>query len=153
VTSFPLDAHVTGACFLGETAAFALGDGRVALWRSVDEHHEAVAHAGAVQVFAQDSDHLYTGGDDGRLLRIDASGATEGVADEKGKWIDALAVSPTGMVAWSAGRSVKVLSKTGEAKGISAPSSVRGLAFAPKGVRLAFAHNGGASLWFPNAAA
>ena len=30
---------------------------------------------------------------------------------------------------------------------------LRGLAFAPKGYRIAYAHNGGASLWFPNASA
>ena len=31
-----------------------------------------------------------------------------------------------------------------------APSTVRGIAFTPKGYRLAFAYYGGASLWFPN---
>ena len=33
------------------------------------------------------------------------------------------------------------------------PSSAGGLAFAPKGLRLAIAHYNGATLWFPNAAA
>ncbi|HEV3248892.1 MAG TPA: WD40 repeat domain-containing protein [Beijerinckiaceae bacterium] len=151
VTSFSLDAHVSGACFLGETVGFALGDGRVVL-RLGEEAREIAAHAGAVQVFAHDADALYTGGDDGRLLRIEASGTVETIADEKGKWIDALALSPAGALAWSAGRSVKARDKTGAVKEITAPSSVRGLAFAPKGYRLAYAHNGGASLWFPNAA-
>ena len=36
---------------------------------------------------------------------------------------------------------------------LAAPSSVRGLAFLPKGYRLAISHYNGASLWFPNAAA
>ncbi|MFI5014410.1 MAG: WD40 repeat domain-containing protein [Hyphomicrobiales bacterium] len=151
VTSFELGAHVTGACFLGESAAFALGDGRVVLRRGAEEAREIAAHDGAVQVFAHDLEALYTGGDDGRLVRTDASGATETLADEKGKWIDAVALSPAGALAWSAGRTVKVLDKSGEIKGMTAPSSVRGLAFAPKGHRLAYAHNGGASLWFPKA--
>src|SRR5665213_3730280 len=53
-------------------------------------------------------------------------------------------------LAGSAGKVIKVLEKSGEIKEMTAPSSVRGLAFAPKGHRLAYAHNGGASLWFPN---
>jgi WD40 repeat protein len=150
VTSFELGAHVSGACFLGETVGFALGDGRVVL-RLGEEAREIAAHAGAVQVSTRDAKALFTGGDDGRLLRIDASGAVETLADEKGKWIDAVALSPSGALAWSAGRSVKVLQKDGKLKEMTAPSSVRGLAFAPKGYRLAYAHNGGASLWFPNA--
>jgi WD40 repeat protein len=152
VTSFELGAHVTGACFLGETLAFALGDGRVVLRRG-EETREVGAHDGAVQVFANDSNTLFTGGDDGLVTCTDAAGATETIADEKGKWIDALALSPAGALAWSAGKQVKVRDKSGEIKEITAPSSVRGLAFAPKGHRLAYAHNGGASLWFPNAAA
>src|SRR5665213_2544243 len=93
VTSFELGAHVTGAAFLGEVAAFALGDGKVVL-RDGEDTSEIAAHGGAVQVFAGDSKVLYTGGDDGRLVRIDASGASETIAEEKGRWIDAVALSP-----------------------------------------------------------
>ena len=153
VTSLSLDAHVTAACFLGERSAFALGDGRVVLATSAEERQEIAAHEGAVQVATHDAAHLYTGGDDGLLKCIDAKGAQETLADEKGKWIDAVALSPSGAIAWSAGRAVKLREKSGETKGITAPSSVRGLAFAPKGYRIAYAHNGGASLWFPNAQA
>jgi WD40 repeat protein len=156
VTDFELGAHVTGACFLDETALFALGDGRVVLRPPDAEAREIALHDGAVLVFAHDAKALYTGGDDGRLVRIDAAGESRLIADEKGKWIDAVALSPSGALAWSAGRSVKVADKarisgkTGKLKEVTAPSSVRGLAFAPKGHRLAYAHNGGASLWFPN---
>jgi WD40 repeat protein len=41
----------------------------------------------------------------------------------------------------------------GEVRSFEAPSTVAGLCFAPKGLRLAIAHYNGASLWFPNAAA
>jgi WD40 repeat protein len=155
VTDFALHAHVTGAGFLGETALFALGDGRIVLRPAAGEASEIAPHDGAVQVFVHDEEALYTGGDDGRLIRSDAQGESRIIADEKGKWIDAVALSPSGALAWSAGRSVKVMEKAGKAKPgktkeMTAPSSVRGLAFAPKGHRLAYAHNGGASLWFPN---
>lgn len=38
----------------------------------------------------------------------------------------------------------------GNVKTLALPSSARGLAFAPKGYRLAVSHIDGASLWFPN---
>lgn len=54
-------------------------------------------------------------------------------------------------MAWSAGKSVRARDPAGNIRTLTAPSSVRGLAFMPKGYRLAIAHYGGASLWFPNA--
>jgi WD40 repeat protein len=150
LTDFELGAHVTGAGFLGDTVVYALGDGRLVRRKSAEEGSEAAAHEGAVLVFAQDRKAVYTGGDDGRLIRSDAAGKSAAIADEKGKWIDAVTLSPSGAIAWSAGRMVKVRDKSGKVKEVTAPSSVRGLAFAPKGHRLGYAHNGGASLWFPN---
>src|SRR5207248_11690114 len=48
---------------------------------------------------------------------------------------------------------VFVRTRKGEERTLEVPSSVGGLAFAPKGFRLAIAHYNGATLWFPNAAA
>ena len=53
--------------------------------------------------------------------------ASETAADEKGRWIDALALSPDGSaLAWSAGKTVKVRDRSGAVKTMTAPSSVRG---------------------------
>ena len=46
-----------------------------------------------------------------------------------------------------------MLTKKGEQRSYEAPSTVAGLAFAPKGFRLAIAHYNGVTLWFPNASA
>ena len=59
----------------------------------------------------------------------------------------------TARVAWSAGKTAHVLTKKGEQRSFEAPSTVAGLAFAPKGFRLGIAHYNGATLWFPNASA
>jgi WD40 repeat protein len=64
--------------------------------------------------------------------------------------VDALALHPSGGVAYASGRKVTALDDKGRAKTWHAPSGARGLAFAPKGYRLAVAHYGGATLWFPN---
>ena len=64
-----------------------------------------------------------------------------------------MAAGPDGAVAWSAGKTAFVRTGKGEAKSLDVPSTVGGLAFAPKGLRLAVSHYNGVSLWFPNAQA
>ena len=87
-------------------------------------------------------------------IATDADGATnELAADDKQRWIDQVALAPDGAVAWSAGKTAHVLTGKGERRARSRrPRPSAGLAFAPKGLRLAIAHYNGATLWFPNAA-
>ncbi len=71
--------------------------------------------------------------------------------DPKRRWIDQVALGPSGAVAWSAGKQAFVQAGKGGERTLEAPSTVGGLAFAPKGLRLAIAHYSGVTLWFPNA--
>jgi WD40 repeat protein len=147
------EAGVVGAAFLGDAPVFALGDGRVLIAGPGEARAVAAHDDGAILVVASDGARLLTGGDDGRVVATDASGRTEIIADEKGKWIDALAARADGTIAWSAGRELRARSPKGEVKTLALPSTCRGVAFFPKGYRLAVAHYNGASLWFPNAGA
>ena len=62
--------------------------------------------------------------------------------------------SRSGRTARSPGRPARRRSRRAkELREFEAPSTVGGLAFLPKGFRLAVAHYNGATLWFPNAAA
>jgi WD40 repeat protein len=111
-------------------------------------------HEGAILASASDGTRVVTGGDDGRLIATDAQGEHRILAtDGKRRWIDQVALGPDGAVAWSAGKVAHVLTGKGEARSFEAPSTVAGLAFFPKGFRLAVAHYNGATLWFPNASA
>ena len=150
VTPLVAGEHVTGAVFLGKTPVLALADGTIRLSggdsaQIVDAHPDA-----AVLVCASDGERLLTGGDDGRLVATRADGSTVEIASEGGRWIDAIAIGPSGSVAWSSGKTVKALDGKGSLRTFAALSSCRGLAFAPKGYRLAISHVDGASLWFPN---
>jgi WD40 repeat protein len=140
-------AHVTAAAFLGHTPALALGDGTILLGETkrIETHPE-----GGILVAAAQGKRLITGGDDGRLVATDGDGVQQEIAKENGRWIDAVAVRDDGALAWAAGRQVRARSAKGEVKSMLAPTSARGLAFAPKGYRLAMAHYNGASLWYPN---
>lgn len=151
VASFSLGAHVTAAAFLDDAPVFALGDGQIAFG---DGARRVVAHPDAAVLCATVAGgRLVTGGDDGRVVAVSADGACETLADEKGRWIDALAGRADGSVAWAAGKQVRARDAKAEVKSWAAPSSVRGLCWASKGYRLAIAHYNGASLWFPNSAA
>ena len=87
------------------------------------------------------------------MVETDADGEHRVLAtDDKKRWIDQVALGPDGAVAWSAGKVAHVRTKKGDVRSFEAPSTVAGLAFAPKGLRLAVAHYNGATLWFPNAA-
>jgi WD40 repeat protein len=141
---------VVGAHFLGRTAAFVLGEEAVILTTPKGEPRRVTVHAGAILATATDGEILVTGGDDGKLVATDVSGAFEiRATDPKHRWIDHIALGPDGAVAWSAGKTAFVQAK--DLREFEAPSTVGGLAFSPKGFRLAIAHYNGATLWFPNA--
>lgn len=150
VVAIDAGAHVTGLAWLGQTAAFALADGGVLLAKDGATHRVEAHPDAAILVAAGDGARLVTGGDDGRVAVTGPDGATATLAGTKGAWIDGLALHPGGAFAFSAGKHVTARDDKGREKAFEAPSSVRGLAFAPKGYRLAMAHYNGATLWFPN---
>ena len=145
---FEAGAHVVAAAFVGRAPMLALADGAVLIGEPEDQKHVDVHPGAAILTAISDGKMLLTGGDDGRVVAIQADGAPQEIADEKGRWIDALAMRGKAY-AWSAGKQVRARDETGTVKTWSAPSTARGLAFQPKGYRLAATHYNGATLWFP----
>jgi WD40 repeat protein len=150
VQAIEAGAEVTGIGWLGTTAALALGDGAVMLAREGETRRVEAHPDSGILVAAAHGKRLLTGGDDGRLVVTTADGNATTLAETGGAWIDALALHPSGAVAYAAGRNVTARDEKGRSKTFEAPSTARGLAFAPKGYRLAVAHYNGVSLWYPN---
>jgi len=149
-----IGAPVTSAYFLKERAAFVCGEEKVALVSQQGEVTNIEVHGGGILCAASDGERIVMGGDDGKVVALDAKGEVAVLAsDPKRRWIDNVAVHGEGSIAWSAGKIAYVKSPKGEEKSLEVPSTVGGLAFAPKGLRLAIAHYNGATLWFPNMAA
>jgi WD40 repeat protein len=141
---------VIAAHFLGNTAAFALAEEAIVLAEPTGEPRTVVVHGGAILAVTANENAILTGGDDGKVTTTNAKGQSRDLAtDPKHRWIDRVAIGPDGAIAWSAGKSVFVQAK--ELRTFEAPSTAGGLAFLPKGFRLAIAHYNGATLWFPNA--
>jgi WD40 repeat protein len=140
--------------FLGEQAAFVGAEENVALVNEAGKISNVTVHGGGILCVASDGARLVMGGDDGKLVALDKKAEVTLLAtDPKRRWIDNVALHPDGAVAWSVGKTAFVRSGKAEDKSFEVPSTVGGLAFAPKGLRLAIAHYNGVTLWFPNMAA
>ena len=146
-------ANIGALHFLKDQAAFVLGEEAILLVAPDGSDKRVSLHAGAILSADSDGKRLVTGGDNGQVAVTDAQGKTRVIAsDEKKRWIDYVALGPDNAIAWSAGKTAFVQTGKGELRTFDAVSTVGGLAFAPKGFRLAVAHYNGVSLWFPNAA-
>ena len=145
---------VTSVHFLGDNAAFIGAEESVAVVDGKGEVSQIAVHGGGILCAATDGTRIVMGGDDGKLVALSAKGEVTLLAtDSKRRWIDNVALHPDGAVAWSAGKTAFIRSGENEEKSLDVPSTVGGLAFAPKGLRLAVAHYNGVTLWFPNMAA
>jgi WD40 repeat protein len=145
-------APVVAAHFLGDAAVFVLGEEALLFVAKDGAERRVPIHGGAILAAASDGDRIITGGDDGKVVSTGADGESTTIAtDPKRRWIDHVAVGPSGTVAWSAGKQAFARAAKGAERVLEVPSTVGGLAFAPKGVRLAIAHYNGVTLWFPNA--
>jgi WD40 repeat protein len=153
VRPIAIGVPVIAVHFLGDKAAFVGAEENVALVNGAGGISRVAVHSGGILCVASDAGRIVMGGDDGKVVSLDAKGEVTTLAtDAKRRWIDNVALHPDGAVAWSAGKVATVRSAKSEEKSFEVPSTVGGLAFAPKGMRLAIAHYNGVTLWFPNMA-
>ena len=155
--SWRLGAYVVGAASTPDGRYFAvgLGDGSVGvldLTNASAGFKTFAAHQGSCLGFAADitGGAFLTGGDDGKLVSTTIAGAHTTIADTGKKWIEHVDAHPaTGVRVYAAGKDAFILGKKDkEARKVSHPSTVGGIAINPKGRRVAVSHYGGVSLWW-----
>ena len=151
VRAVSIGAPVSAVHFLGDSAAFVGAEENIFVVEGEADPAAVSVHGGGILCATSDGKRIVTGGDDGKLVSLNAKGEVSLLAtDAKRRWIDNVALHPDGAVAWSAGKTAFVRGSKAEEKSFDVPSTVGGLAFGPKGLRLAIAHYNGVTLWFPN---
>jgi WD40 repeat protein len=150
VAPFDLSGHCVAAAFLAEIPHFALADGTI--HRLDHGAKSAPAHDGLLcAALTPDGSSLVTGGEDGKVVLSRADGTSAILAEVPRKWITSVATGPQDAVAWATGRTATVRFADGRTKSFDHPRSVEGVAFSPKGMRIAVARYNGATLHFPAA--
>lgn len=149
-TVAPLDlaGHCVSADFVSGIPFFALAEGQVH-WLDHGQK-SAVAHDGLLAAtVALDGKSLITSGEDGRVCALNTAGDVRELASIGRKWINCVAAGPQGAVAFGYGPNAVVRFADGKTRSLTHQRSIEAVAFAPKGMRLAAAHYGGATLHFP----
>ncbi|MHC1789469.1 WD40 repeat domain-containing protein [Solidesulfovibrio sp.] len=148
-------SYVAGCAFSsdGETVAYALGDGRIALFDPETGDTDFVAaHAGAALCLAAAPQGFLSGGDDGRvMLTTPETGARE-LAAFPGQWVEHVAACATGRIlAASVGKQVVLFTGDELVPNLlpELPSTIAGLAASPDGRALAASHYDGVTVYAP----
>jgi len=144
IVEYLLDGHIEYAGFISDLSVFATANGTVQLAGEVLEVHNGLLAA----TLSLDGKKLITGGEDGKVLALDAAGLLHPVGEMKGKWVDKLAAGPQESVAFASGRTIEIALADGTTNTITLERSAEGLAFAPKGMRIAVARYNGVSLYW-----
>ncbi|QFT29966.1 WD domain, G-beta repeat [Labrenzia sp. THAF82] len=148
VAPVEIDGFVVRAGFLKDSAYFASGEGEILLSGQGETRlrpHKAGLLAAVPSI---DGSALVTSGDDGCIYQFGSDGTPVLVAERARKWIDLIATGPSGAVAFASGRTAWVHLADGREKEFAHERAVGGLAFAPKGTRLAVSRYDGATMWW-----
>jgi len=151
--SWTFDAPVVAIAFDAEgIGAFGLGDGTLRTFTDGEDIQTIEGHNGALLALAAHPvSGFISGGDDGRLVHTDNNAARELLA-VKNRWIENVAASTeTGLIACTAGKTAIILSGQ-EQTVLTHATTAAGVAFDPKGRRVAVAHYNGASMWWAKSA-
>ncbi|OUI96578.1 hypothetical protein HK13_12975 [Acetobacter indonesiensis] len=156
-----IDGHITGCAASRDNQRFAFttAEGDVIVAHRGDLTDAAswptyAVHDGSALTITADTDPhgFLTGGDDGRLCRIDMHGEIEELGKTR-RWVEHVIsyVDPkNAYIAASSGKQVELRDATGRTvlKTLEHPSSVTGIVFDGKGKRIAASHYNGTSMWY-----
>ena len=144
---FRLGIPVINAVTVGNSIAVGFGDGTVRIFSSGKSSKPIKAHKGIVLCMAKDGDHILTGGDDGRFLRISLDGNINEISNFGTRWVDHV-TSKNGSVVCTSGNIVYLwMPNKKEPKLLEHDSTIGGVAFDSKGRKLAVSRYGGVTLW------
>ncbi len=152
ITDFEKGEFTEWVGFLGDVAVVADASGYLRF--GLKNENLVQIHDGLLcAARSLDGKSLITGGEDGNICQTDSSGRTLIVYEAGKRWIDKIATGPEGCVAFGSGRKGKIIYSSGKTRDLEVERTIEGLAFAPKGMRLAIARYDGVDLQWINSQA
>ncbi|WP_455473897.1 WD40 repeat domain-containing protein [Bartonella sp. B30(2025)] len=152
IIHYDLQSYCLSCGFIDGKPVFVSAEGFIVFLDSTPqtiEVHQGIISSG----FSHDNMAIITGGEDGNVCQTTADGCIKMLGNKERKWINNVAFGPQKVFAFSSSR----LAMANIGKGLQElihEHSVEGLAFAPKGLRLAVAHYNGVTLhWLSTQAA
>lgn len=147
MTHYDLQSYCLSCGFIGNKPAFVSVEGLIVFLTPTPQIFEV--HKGIISShFSHDNTAIITGGEDGKVCQTTANGHTELLSQKERKWINNVAFGPQKAFAFSTAR-LAFVHVGKEQQELPHERSIEGLAFAPKGLRLAVAHYNGVTLhWF-----
>ena len=85
---FNFGIPITNAVSIGNSIAVGFGDGTVRIFNSEKSSDPIKAHKNIVLCMSKDGDHILTGGDDGRFLKISLDGESNEIGNFGSRWVD-----------------------------------------------------------------
>lgn len=143
------DCHIEAAGFLSNIPAFAASSGIVKLAQTGGGREIRLPNGILAATFNQSFDRLITSDETGLVSSVDANCEIETLGSMKNQWIDRIAAGPDGATACAAGRNASVFRGGKLVREIRSERAIEGLAFAPRGFRLAVARYDGVDLFWP----
>ncbi|WP_273719119.1 MULTISPECIES: WD40 repeat domain-containing protein [Bartonella] len=144
ITHYDLQSYCLSCGFIGNKPAFVSVEGLIVFLTPTPQTFEI--HQGIISShFSHDNTAIITGGEDGKVCQTRADGHTELLSQKERKWINNVAFGPQKAFAFSVSR-LAFVHVGKEQQELTYERSVEGLAFAPKGLRLAVAHYNGVTL-------
>ncbi|PIT69276.1 WD40 repeat domain-containing protein [Bartonella tribocorum] len=144
ITHYNLQSYCLSCGFIGNKPAFVSVEGLIVFLTPAPQIFEV--HQGIISShFSHDNTVIVTGGEDGKVCQTRANGHIELLSQKEGKWINNVVFGPQKSFAFSSSR-LAFVHVGKEQQELTHERSVEGLAFAPKGLRLAVAHYNGVTL-------
>ncbi|WP_142417044.1 WD40 repeat domain-containing protein [Bartonella massiliensis] len=144
ITYYDLQSYCLSCGFIGNKPAFVSVEGLIVFLTPTPQIFEV--HQGIISShFSHDNTAIITGGEDGKVCQTTEGGHTELLSQKERKWISNVAFGPQKAFAFSSAR-LAFVHVGKEQQELTHERSIEGLAFAPKGLRLAVAHYNGVTL-------
>ncbi|PIT68852.1 WD40 repeat domain-containing protein [Bartonella tribocorum] len=144
IIHYDLQSYCLSCGFIGNKPAFVSVEGLIVFLTPTPQTFEV--HQGIISShFSHDNTAIITGGEDGKVCQTRAGGHTELLSQKERKWINNVAFGPQKAFAFSSTR-LAFVNVGKEHQEFTHERSIEGLAFAPKGLRLAVAHYNGVTL-------